>query len=261
MSESAFYRLYRRLKYPLPFRTWRRLPRPLSHKNEYWDGHVRLTPRPRTCNVLLRLDGWSPPPPSQADAEWKHRASVTIRRLGDADWAELPGVFHSAFADVQPLYSWRGPAAARASRAIMNWTRLGRDGPLLADACFVAHGRLPHDHAWRLCGAAVVVLVSPGWTGCDVDRDTIPDPADPTRRVVPHLNWVFVSRRHQRAGVATLLLGEVVSALRAAGCGVLASTFTVDNDQSMRWHWRNGFAMPPSPWAGPRAVRVDAADR
>ena len=87
---------------------------------------------------------------------------------------------------------------------------------------------------------------------------TVPDPADATRRVVPHLDWIFVGRWHQRAGVATTLLGEVVAALRSAGCPVLASTFTVDNESSMRCHWRNGFAIPPSPWAGPRAERVDA---
>ena len=183
---------------------------------------------------------------------------MTLRPLADADWADLPGVYHSAFADLQPLYSWRGPAAERASRAIVNWARLGRDGPLVPSACFVARGRLRQETEWRTCGAALVTLVSPGWTGCDVDRDTIPDSTDPARRVVPHLDWIFVSRRHQRARLATMLLDEVVAALRSAGCPVLASTFTVDNDPSLRWHWRNGFAMPPSPWSGPRAERVDA---
>ena len=34
MTESAVYRLYRHVKYPLPYRVWRRLPRPATHKNE-----------------------------------------------------------------------------------------------------------------------------------------------------------------------------------------------------------------------------------
>lgn len=58
-----------------------------------------------------------------------------------------------------------------------------------------------------------------------------------------------------------MLLAEVATALWAAGYPVLASTFTVNNEQSMRRHWRAGFVMPPSPWHGPVAERVDPGPR
>lgn len=158
MADSPYYRFFRYIKYPLPFKQWKKLPRLLTHKNEYWDGQVRLSPRPMTCDVILSLREWRPPISPGAD-ERPCRLEIAIRPLQDQDWTELPQLYHSAFAHQQPLYSWNSFAKARASRAIIRHAQLGGDGPLVRNACFIAHGRLlrrREQESLELCGAAIV---------------------------------------------------------------------------------------------------------
>lgn len=249
MAESAVYRFYRRIRFPLPYDHWRKLPRALTHKNEYIHGGLLLTPRPKYCNVFLRLEGWSPPITCGAD-ERPGRLEVATQTLTDVDWGLLPTVYHSAFASLQPLYSWNKHGAATASRAIMRWSRLGKDGPLIADACFSARARSfrrNDTEELELCGGAIVTLLkSNPWVGV---------PADAANEV-PHLDWIFVSRYFKRNGVATLLLEDVVRVLRSQGHRYLASTFVTDNTESMQWHWRNGFVLGPQPYGAGQAVRI-----
>jgi GNAT superfamily N-acetyltransferase len=258
MSKSPYYRFFRRYHFPLPFGEWRKLPRHLTHKNEYWDGEVRLTPRPKTCDVFLSLSDWSAP--INPDSEDRPgRVEVSIRRLADEDWPALSEVFHSAFAQVQPLYSWNSPAAATASRAILRWSKLGQDGPLVQKACFVAHARHMRSVAsdpLALCGCAIVTLVNEITLRSAPDGHAVPHPEESGKNVFPHLNWIFVSRRYKRSGVGTLLLEDVVSALRNEGFLTLASTFLADNTESMMWHWRNGFALRCEPWGASKPVRL-----
>jgi GNAT superfamily N-acetyltransferase len=221
VAESPIYRFYRRLKYPLPFRTWRKLPRLPSHKNEYWDGKVRLTPRPKTIDIYLDVSKWSPPP-------------------------LLPKLFHSSFASQQPLCSWNEFAAARASKCVIEWTRLGRDGIVFRDACFVARSEQALDHVpEKLCGAAIVTLVPAPRLLDLLEVAAIPHPEDAAKSVVPHLDWLFVTQWMQRQRIGTLLLEAVVSSLKSVGIKWLASTCICDNIGSIQWHWRNGFVLPP----------------
>ena len=71
MADSPFYRFFRRLSVPMSFDTWRKLPRFPTHKNEYWDGAARYTPRRNTCDVYLDLTRWSPPPPPPRDDDFR----------------------------------------------------------------------------------------------------------------------------------------------------------------------------------------------
>lgn len=59
-----------------------------------------------------------------------------------------------------------------------------------------------------------------------------------------HLDWIFVAWMEQRRGIGTLLLGAVVSELRALGHSTLASTVLTGNAAPMLWHWRSGFHLP-----------------
>src|SRR4051794_2468927 len=128
MAENPYYRFFRRLHFPMPIRMFDKLPRIPSYKNEYWDGEVRLTPRPNTCNVYLDIDTWTGPP--EPDEDLLRKGEIDVRPLQDEDWPHLPKVYHGSFADQQPLCAWNHHAAARASRCIIEWTRLGRDGPI-----------------------------------------------------------------------------------------------------------------------------------
>src|SRR3569623_1506619 len=101
MSESPYYRFYRRVSYRIPFKQWLKLPRIPGYKNEYWDGTARLTPRPHTCDMFLNLANWSPPP--ELAEVFRGRDEVAVRALREQDWPELPRAFLSAFGNQPPL--------------------------------------------------------------------------------------------------------------------------------------------------------------
>jgi ribosomal protein S18 acetylase RimI-like enzyme len=258
MPESAIYRFYRFIRYPLPYKLWRKLPRVATHKNEYIGGELWLTPRPKTFDIFLKLDGWSPPKPAE-NAFRSHPIQVSISPLTDGDWPELAEVYHSAFAYLQPLWSWNDHAAATASRAVMRSTRRGDDGPLLANACFVARAKLDWGKETdepSAVGGAIVTLapVSRLW-GVPAE-DAVVHPTDPDQKVLPHLTWIFVSHLQQHSGIGTLLLEDVIGALKNSGYRTLVSTVSTENAQSMQWHWRNGFQMPPNRLSFKQAVRA-----
>jgi GNAT superfamily N-acetyltransferase len=257
MRESAIYRFYRFIRFPLPYNLWRKLPRVATHKNEYLDGEVWLTPRPKTFDVFLKIDDWSPPKPVENDFR-RHPIEVSIDSLNEADWPMLADVFHSAFANLQPLWSWNDHAAATASRAIMRSTRRGDDGPLVTEACFVARAKLDwgkETEEPKLCGGAIVTLAPISRLWGVPTEDAIPHPTDPERKVLPHLTWIFVSQFQQHSGIGTLLLEDVINTLKGRGYRTLTSTVSTENAQSLQWHWRNGFQMPASRMSFKQAVR------
>lgn len=245
MADSPFYRFFRRLSVPMPFDTWRKLPRFPTHKNEYWDGSARYTPRLNSCDIYLDLARWTPP---RHDHEsYSRRMRVAVRRLKDEDWDKLPDTFHAAFHHQQPLASWHDAPAARAARCAMKWTRSGGDGPLVRHACFTAW-ILPVDDTSRdevLAGAAIVTLVPFHHLRSAPAEAASPHPERRDAAVAAHLTWVFVRHRLQRHNLGTLLLGDVVSALREGGFRWLSSTCLLDNAGSLLWHWRNDFRLPP----------------
>lgn len=246
MADSPFYRFFRRLTVPMPFDTWRKLPRFPTHKNEYWDGAARYTPRLNSCDIYLDLAQWKPPP--HDDEFVSKRMRVAVRQLKDEDWEELPGAFHAAFCQQQPLASWRTAPAARAARCTINWTRSGGDGLLVRDACFTAWDLVRDDASPEdvLAGAAIVTLVPYNHLREPPAEASVPHPEKHDVRVVAHLTWIFVRHRLQRQNVGTLLLEDVVSALRTGGFRWLSSTCLLDHRSSLLWHWRNGFQLPPN---------------
>jgi hypothetical protein len=255
---SPFYRFFRRLHHPLPWRMYEKLPRLPNYKNEYWDGELRLTPRPKTCDVLLELPRWAGPPPIPAEDQPLWEAPVRIDRVVEGDWDALPKALQAAFAALPPLASWNVHAAARASRSIMKWSRRGRDGTLVPEACFVARGSGKRydsevgDPLDNVVGAAIVTLIPAAQLPGALD-DAVDDGR--TGRLVPHLNWLFVNRWLQRQGIGTLLLHSVVQSLLHADHRWLASTLMLDNAASMLWHWRNGFIMPSDGYRSLRRAR------
>ena len=178
--------------------------------------------------------------------------------LREQDWPALPPAFLSAFRNQPPMSSWGDHAARRAARCMMEWTRQGRDGKLIPTACFAAWtrdgfggGKGKNGDEW-LCGAAIVtrIPVRSVWGAADADGDPDSDHPDETgRRVLPHLDWIFVNQWLHRRGIATMLLELVVKSLGAAGYPRLASTSLLSNSTSLLWHWRNGFTLTPSPWS------------
>ena len=232
MGEHPFYRFYRRITFPLARKLYSRMPRHPSFKHEYWDGALHWSPRPHTCEVSLDLAAWQPPPPNEERLRPKE-PPVQVRRLAESDWPLLAPVFRSAFAAWPPLSQWEGPAPLRASRCLIEWTRRGRDGPLIAEACVVAYDR-EEDGAESLVGAALITQRPAGRWRRSAESEEAP---------LPHLTWIFVSQWEQRRGIATRLLGAVVEELRAHGHGTLASTVLTAHEATMLWHWRQRFRL------------------
>ena len=236
MSEHPFYRFFRPASFPLDPKLWRKMPRHPSFKHEYWDGKLHWTPRPNTCDVYLDLEQWQPPQPGESSLA-AQREPVTVRQLREEDWEKLPRAFCAASIQWPPLSQWDGAAPLRASRCIIEWARRGKDGPLVAPACFVA---LAHDPASPsgdelIEGAAIVTLVP---------AERLRGAPQTEGEHLPHLDWVFVAWMEQRRGIATLLLGAVVKALRALGRCTLASTVLTGHAPALLWHWSRGFRLP-----------------
>jgi hypothetical protein len=244
--DSPFYRFFRRLDYQVPWETWERLPRVSGFKNEYWEGEAHLTPRPKTCDVYLEITKWQMPQVSEP-RPWG-KAKVELRRLGDEDWQDLPELFFASTAMELPLCLWNGHAAKRGARAIMEWTRLGRDGDLLRDSCFVAISQDKHEKCGptQLCGAAIVTLNPVQRMTSPPQEAAIAHPERKNERVLPHLTWIFVNHWMHRRGIGTRLLSSVVESLRPRKLKFLASTCLLHNTASLLWHWRNGFVLPPA---------------
>ena len=103
---------------------------------------------------------------------------------------------------------------------------------------------------------AILITLLPHGDPCDWDSYSWAEapPADCIERRLgrPHLTWIFVSPTDRGFGTGTALLAASVHALLALGFTQLLSTFMAGNDQSILWHWRNGFQL----LAHPGSVRL-----
>ena len=256
MAENPFWRFWRRLTVPMSFRDWERMPRLPSYKNEYWDDAAQYTARPKSAACYLPLDRWGGPPEAEPEERWADAARepdpVLVRPLEDTDWPELARAFAGAFRDQPPISQWRGGAADRLARVLMNWSRDGKDGPLVRPACHVALiGRKwshePGDPLDLVIGATLVNLTPTRYLWGLPESLGEPDPNGGDRPVLPHLTWIFAGGLQRRQGLGTLLLDATARALRGLGHRNLASNVLLERADSTAFHWRNGFVLPPHP--------------
>lgn len=230
-------RWFSRIKLPLTFEQFRKLPRNASYKYEYIEGETWITPRPKQYHAMLELRPADEPAPLEVDRE-----PIRMRPLEESDWEKLPRLFASAFGRVQPFASLDESNALKAARNCLDQTKEGGDGPLIGPACLVAE--MEGDDP--LIGAILVTNMP------DVDltdfhelRWREPPPADWLERCLgrPHLTWVFVHNIYSGHGIGTALLAAASKALLGIGYQRLATTFLLGNESSMLWHWRNGFEL------------------
>ena len=228
------------IKLPITFKQWQKLPQNRAYKYEYFGGKAWLTPRPKGYHALLDLGEFSLP------FEMPPQDDVVIRPLADGDWRRIPKVFAAAFHRVQPFASLTDKGREKAAKECLQATRGGEEGPLIAEASFVAALETDQSPA----GAILITLLP--------DRDPIdfgawhwrqPPPADALARRMgrPHLTWIFVSPWQAGYGVGMALLDAAVQALIRLGYRELASTFLLGNESSTLWHWRAGFRLLPYP--------------
>jgi hypothetical protein len=208
------------------------LPRNSAFRYEYLGGTAYITPRARHYHALLDLSARTEEPV----------AGVSLRSVGDDDWAVLVPIFASAFARVEPFAALDYDALCEAASRCLTRTRAGGDGPWIPQASFVAID----ENDGNPVGAIFVTLLP----ACDPlswesYQWQAPPPPDAIERALgrPHLTWVFVSQGCIRGGIGTLLLSSAECTLLALGYRELLSTFMLGNDSSTLWHWRNGFRL------------------
>ena len=235
---------FRTIELKITFDEYARLPRHPAYKQEYYDEHCVLTPRPKGYHAVLDLreatgSGEQPLPRGALSRD------VAIRLLRDGDWDEMPAVLAAAFHGVSPFCSLdhdRGEDV-EAARDCLTHTRNGGDGPVIEPACFVAAGDRE-----EMLGALLVTLwparSSSEWSPWMWPE---PPPTDAISRRLgrPHLTWVFVRPWEVGWGIGTAMLHAAARSLRQMGFEQLASSFMSGNDSSILWHWRNGFRLLP----------------
>jgi hypothetical protein len=238
---------FRSIELDISLEEFHRLPRHPAYKYEYLGDAAWLTPRPRYGRALLELASLEPPAGPGGGLAPPHLGEFPIHRLADGDWERLPELMAAAFGRVPPFSALDEATALAAARDCLGYTRQGGDGPLVAQACFVADG----PRAWDNPAGAILITLVPGgdmtqWHGM---RWQQPPPADAIQRRLgrPHLTWVFVSPWDAGHGLASELLRVSGGALRCLGFTELASTFLIGNDRSATWHWRNGFRLLQHP--------------
>jgi len=212
------------IKLPLTWEQFWQLPQNPAYKYEYFDGHARLSPRPKSHHVVLDLRTFARP-----IAEMATDDKVAIRPLQDADWQQLPRLFAAAFHRVQPFASLTDDDRLAAAEDCLGHTREGGDGPVIDEACLVAARE-------EMLTGAILITLPP--------RNAVENAVG-----LPHVTWIFVVPSCTRQGVGTALLQAAVQPLVRLGYTRLASTFLVGNESSTLWHWQAGFKLLEQPWS------------
>ncbi|MBX3438408.1 MAG: GNAT family N-acetyltransferase [Planctomycetaceae bacterium] len=240
MEQVTIDEAFPAVEFPISWDIFHRLPRHAGYRYDYLQGQAYLTPEPRQYHCLLDLA------PRTAEQEIVTQLTqVTIRPMREADWPAFKPIFERAFRESTPLGQADESAAGRAVREALERTETQGSGPVLADACFAAWGRLPGHDACVMGGLLTTLLPQGDLERFDDPTWTEPPPSDAAaeRWGRPHLTWIFVDPWITRNGVASAMLDHAVNALFDMGYRELASTFLLGNESSTLWHWRNGFRL------------------
>lgn len=218
---------------------YEQLPRNPAYQYDYLRGTAFLSPRPKYYHATLDFARWRAPAAAEISAD------VVIRPMLAEDHATLPEVFADAFERMQPFGGLAREQRLTAARLALEKTWRGGDGPWIQQASFTAL----HSQKQIPLGAILVTLV-PGGDPGNAESYRWQEPApeafcEGTGQA--HLTWVFVSPLWKMGGVGSALLARAVGSLRSLGFYSLWTTFLLGNDDSMLWHWRNGFELAPFP--------------
>jgi len=220
------------IRLPMTKDAFGQLPRNSAYRYEYMGREAFLSPRPKHYHVSCRLT------PSPISGMVDCRAA----RLGDL--CRLVPLFANCFKHIQPFGSLDEETRERASRAALERTYAGGDGPLIEQASFIA---------WQAEVAIGCVLITllPGGHPSELSsyhwQETPPEDCIERRVGQPHLTWIFVEPGQAGNGIGSTLLGISANSLLELGYSELLSTFMIGNDSSMLWHWRNGFRLLAHP--------------
>lgn len=215
---------------------YEQLPRHAAYRYAYMDGSAVVSPWPRHLHATLDLRELSP----QSMDPYK------LRRLRAEDEPKLVELFAAAFRKIEPFAALTDETAVPAAQQCLRRTFSGGDGPWIEAASVSAHARYQRTPV----GAALVTLLPGGDPAAhDSYRWLEPPPPDLWQRRAgqPHLTWIFVNPVLKGINIGSAMLSAAGRSLREHGYSSLWTTFLVGNDESVLWHWRNGFKIVPPP--------------
>jgi L-amino acid N-acyltransferase YncA len=218
-------RWYPYIRLPITIEQFHTLPRNSAYRYEFFGGMAHLSARPKCYHCVISTN-------AQVNADivpphWE--VDYALRPLDEADWERMPKPFAHAMFYVLPFASLDEAKQLEAARDCLQKVRDGQEGPLIPEACFVVADQKED----RILGGALVTM----WKVEEFDREAL------QAQTLPHLTWIFITPMLQRHGIGSLLLSQVLEALRAGGHPRLSSTFLLGNDASAMWHWRHGFQL------------------
>ena len=185
-----------------------RQPRRPGWKCEYWDGRMRLEPRPSVA-VVRREVTFRPVTAPEG---------FCLRPAALEDAAALAPAFFDAFRGSVDYWGYTQSGIKKSSEESIKTCFAGKRGAFHR-ASFLAVAPTGRS----IAGAAMIVHDADG----------------------PNLDLLFVRPCWQHLGLATALAQSGMNALHELGEPILDSGHTVANDASAAWHRKFGFAEMP----------------
>lgn len=194
--------------------TWeefKRMPRKLGWKYEYWDGQAHITPGYRVITTAIEIKPRSVKSPCR------------LRAVNKDDEAQLISAYFAAFKDTIEYCDWEPEKiVAAAKKDIQKFFAGNRGNPLPASRVAVASQSKAKEKF--VVGAALIV---------EKKDDQ------------PLLDMLFVIPEWHRRGVATALVSAAINELYSFGMKRLESRYFLGNDASQAWHRKFGFVDEP----------------
>jgi RimJ/RimL family protein N-acetyltransferase len=192
---------------PMTIEEFRRVPRKLGWKYEYWDGQTHISPSHQIVTVSIEV---------------KPRAVTSLcqlRAVNQADAPHLSAIYFVAFSNTIEYCDWKPEEIQETAREDVHDFFAGKRGkPHPASRIAVA----PDEDS--VVGAALIVENEDG---------------------TPFLDILFVTPEWQHQGVGTALVSSAINELYQAGVKRLESSYMLGNEESQAWHRKFGFVEVP----------------
>lgn len=193
------------LKIPMTVEEFEVADFPFGWKDEYCDGVAYFTPREHS--VLMKIDV----------RERKFETSVEIQPASDSNLAELTELFYVSFVDSVEFCNQKKSEIKRESEKNIKNFFDGERGIPQIELCRITRKEK------KLVGACLISKYKYGF------RNEI----------------LFVDPKHQRKGIGTALVTDVLNNLHKRKEKIFWSEYHICNELSADWHKRFGFVEEP----------------
>jgi len=243
---------FREIEFKMDWEAFQSLPRHPAYRYQYRNRRVSILARPRYFHATIETDATSLSVITQQNGTIND--TVKVVPFSDSQWDELPELFVASLQQMPPMFQWDRENSLNLASALVERTRLGKDGAVDNDASCVAV-----DESGRVIGAIIVTDIAAA-NVAKVEPSILSDEYDTELPSLmeslglfagqSHLTWGCVHPYWMRRGIGAELLATACDDLKRRGKTTLASTIMYGNEPAILWHWRMGFSLlshPESP--------------